>query len=71
VGVQTSDDARRSREGRACWPEEGVAELTLLLPARQAAELERLARSRGLTLGQLLRRLVRDHLARGAAPAPR
>jgi hypothetical protein len=40
-----------------------VTEVSLLLPAWQMAALERCASSRGLTLGQLLRLLIRDHLA--------
>src|SRR4051812_13214687 len=39
------------------WPGDGVVEVPLLLPARQAAALEARARARGLTLGQLIRRL--------------
>jgi hypothetical protein len=39
-----------------------VTEVSLLLPAGQVAALERSASSRGLTLGQLLRLLIRDHL---------
>jgi len=39
-----------------------MAELFVLLPGRQAAELDRLACSRGLTLGQLIRLLIRDYL---------
>jgi len=42
--------------------EGGVVELALLLPARQAAALERAAHQQGLTIGQVLRRLVRDFL---------
>jgi hypothetical protein len=40
-----------------------VAEVGLLLPGAQAAALERAARRRDLSVGQLLRRLVRDYLA--------
>jgi hypothetical protein len=39
-----------------------VVEVALLLPGRQAAALERLACSRGLTLGQLIRRLIQEYL---------
>jgi hypothetical protein len=52
------------------WPDEQVAELLLLLPGRQAAELERLAHSSGLTMGQLTRLLIRDYLADRGGPAP-
>jgi CheY-like chemotaxis protein len=60
---------------RAVGPPEGlfprgaeVAEVTLFLPAADAAALEQAACSRGLTAAQLLRRLVRDFLARGDSP---
>jgi hypothetical protein len=43
-------------------PDEQVVELPLLLSGEQAAELERLAHSRGLTTGQLIRLLIRDVL---------
>jgi hypothetical protein len=42
--------------------DEPVAEVSLLMPTRLAAEIERLARSRGMTLGQLIRLLIREHL---------
>lgn len=44
---------------------EDVAEVVLLLPARQAAALEREARRRGMTTGEMMRRLVRDFLTPG------
>lgn len=39
-----------------------MAELLVLLPAPEAAALERAAKQRDLTAGQLLRRLIRDFL---------
>ena len=39
-----------------------VVELSLLLPAEQAAEMESVAFQRGLTAGEMVRRLVRDFL---------
>lgn len=39
-----------------------VMELPLLLPAGDATALERAARRRGLTVGQMLRLLVREFL---------
>jgi hypothetical protein len=42
----------------------GLVELPLLLPLAQVALLERQARQRGLTLGQMLRRLIRDWTSR-------
>jgi hypothetical protein len=41
-----------------------VAEISLLLPGWQLAVLEEAARSRGLTSGQLVRRLLRDFINR-------
>jgi hypothetical protein len=55
---------------RTCSLDEEMAEFSLLLPARHAAEMERLARSRGLTLGQLIRQLVCDYLIDRAGLAP-
>jgi hypothetical protein len=55
-------------ENRAGWSERQIAELSLLLPAWQVAELERLARARGLSIGQLIRRLIGDYLASRNGP---
>jgi hypothetical protein len=41
-----------------------VVELELLLPAERAAALEQAARARGLTVGQLTRRLIYEFLDR-------
>jgi hypothetical protein len=48
-----------------------VVEVTLLLSAEQASELEAAAHQRGATAGELVRRLVRDFLVgqRTATPA--
>ncbi len=46
-----------------------VVELGLLFPAAEAAALEAEARRRGLTLGEMLRRLVSDFLTRGERTA--
>jgi hypothetical protein len=35
-----------------------MVELSLLLPGRQLAQLETVARRQGLTMGQMLRRLI-------------
>lgn len=40
-----------------------MVELPLLLPRWQAMELEIAARERGMTTGQMLRRVIRDLLA--------
>jgi hypothetical protein len=57
-------------EDRAVWPKEQVAEVALLLPQPQAAELERLAHSRGLTMGELLRLLIREYLTQPGWTGP-
>jgi hypothetical protein len=46
-----------------------VVEIPLLLTARQAAALCRASRRRGMTAGQLARRVLADFLGRGARPA--
>ena len=62
------DQAEGLMNSWICWLDEQMAELSLLLPAWQAAEMERLAHSRGLTVGQLIRLLIREYLAdRGRA----
>lgn len=58
------DRGGRPEVGQVCWVDEELAELSLLLPAWQAAELERLASTRHLTSGQLLRLLITDFLSR-------
>jgi hypothetical protein len=45
-------------------PDEDFVEVMLLLPVWQVAALETAARSRGLTTGGMLRRLIRDYLMR-------
>jgi hypothetical protein len=47
-----------------------VVELPLLLPRWQALELEAAARLRGMTTGQLLRRMIRDVLDEEAPVVP-
>ena len=48
---------------RSGWGE-AMAELTLLMPYRLLEALEKEASSRGVTTGHLLRRLIRNCLAR-------
>jgi hypothetical protein len=57
------DNTERPIERRPSRLEEEMVELSFLLPGRQAAELERLAHSRDLTVGQLIRLLIHDYLA--------
>jgi hypothetical protein len=47
-----------------------IAEVSLLLSVGQAEQMERLAHSRNLTLGQLIRLLIRDYLADWVEPGP-
>ncbi|MCC6421004.1 MAG: hypothetical protein IT429_22435 [Gemmataceae bacterium] len=42
-----------------------IAELSVFLPGWQVTGLERAAHQRGLTVAQMLRRLVNDFLTRG------
>jgi hypothetical protein len=57
-------DAQATRpDDRPCEWERAFTELTLLLPNWQLEGLERAASSRGVTTGQLLRRLIHNHLA--------
>jgi hypothetical protein len=67
--TMTRDHAGCPIESRTYWLNEEMAEFSLLLPARQAAQMERLAHSRNLTLGQLIRLLIRDYLTDGASTA--
>ena len=55
-----SSDARIDQE---------VVELPLLLPRWQAVELEAAASRRGMTTGQMLRRVIGELLASQPAPA--
>ena len=70
--VGTMNDEHRScpAEDQVVWEDEQVTELRVLLPRQQAAELEKSAHSRGLTLGQLIRLLIRDYLADRSGAAP-
>ena len=65
--TMTRDHAEGPMKSRICWLDEQMAEVSLLLPGWQAVEMERLAHSRGLTLGQLIRLLIRDCLTDRAA----
>jgi len=52
-------------EGPPGGPVQEMLELVLLLPARQALALEQAAQRQGRTIGQELRRLIREFLAEG------
>jgi hypothetical protein len=47
-----------------------IVEFSMLMPGWQAAALEATARSQGLTVGQLVRRLVQDFFSKFAQPRP-
>jgi hypothetical protein len=54
------------------WLDDEMVELPLLLPGRQAEALEAAAHRRGLTVAQMIRRLIRAFLAdvqQGEQPA--
>ena len=57
----TSDAKRMDQE---------VVEFPLLLPLWQALELEAVARRRGMTTGQMIRRMLGEMLAAHPAPLP-
>ena len=57
------DRSGRPEVGQVGWLDQDVAEISLLVPGWQAAQLVSLANSQRLTVGQLLRRLVRRYLA--------
>lgn len=49
-------------------PDDRFVEVTLLMPRRQAAELEALAIARGFTVAQLLREVLGNYVRREAIP---
>jgi uncharacterized protein (DUF2267 family) len=61
--VASRDHAGWLIDGRTWWLDREMVEHTLLLSGYQAADLERLAHSRQLTVGQLLRLIIREFLA--------
>jgi hypothetical protein len=65
--VQPLFDAVSSEAART---DQEVVEFPLLLPRWQALELEAVARRRGMTTGQMIRRLLGEMLASQPAPAP-
>jgi hypothetical protein len=68
--TMSRDQAGCPIKRRTCWQDAEIAELSLLLPAGQAAQMERLAYSQNMTLGQLIRRLIRDYLTDRVATGP-
>jgi hypothetical protein len=68
--TMSQDHAEGPTKSRTCWLDAEMAELSLLLPGSQAAQMERLAHSRGLTLGQLIRLVICDYLTDRTALGP-
>jgi hypothetical protein len=62
------DHDGRLPEERICPLGDGVAEVALLLPRRHLAALERIACSRGQTLGQLIRLVIHAYLTSPGQP---
>jgi hypothetical protein len=62
LNAMSPERPKRPPADRIRWLDEEIAELMLLLPGWQVMELEREASSRDLTLGQLIRGLITDHL---------
>ena len=49
--------------GLTCRLAEEMTEFAVLLPSWEALQMERRARSQGLTVGQLIRTVIRDYLS--------
>jgi hypothetical protein len=62
MGIMSEDKTEYSIGRQTYWQDARIAEFSLLLPAREIAQIERLAHSQNVTLGQLVRRLIRDYL---------
>ncbi len=60
IATPLEGGASYSRGAGVSRPESDPVEMTLLLSQDQAATLEEAAHDRGLTVGQMLRRLVAD-----------
>jgi hypothetical protein len=56
----------RPEIGQVSWPEKEIAEVSLLMCAWEAAQLVTMASVQRVTVGQLLRGLIREFLAREA-----
>jgi hypothetical protein len=67
----TGDPVHPLLEAGMTRQDQEVVELPLLLPKWQAVELEAAARQRGMTMGQLLRRVIREALDDSGAGMPR
>jgi hypothetical protein len=57
----------RPEIGQVSWLETEIAEISLLLRAKEASRLAALATAQRVTVGQLLRGLVREFLAQEAS----
>ncbi len=69
--LRTGDPVHPLLEAGMTRQDQEVVELPLLLPKWQAVELEAAARQRGMTMGQLLRRVIRQALDASGAGMPR
>lgn len=56
--------------GARPWPAGDISEVALLLPSSQVEALERAASRHGITVGHLLRLMVKLHLELGWENAP-
>lgn len=56
--------------GARPWPAGDISEVALLLPSSQVEALERAASRHGITVGHLLRLMVKLHLELGEENAP-
>jgi hypothetical protein len=54
----------RPEIGQVSWLDEEIAEISLLMPGWQAAQLVAIATRQRVTVGQLLRDLVKSYLAK-------
>lgn len=52
----------RPEIGQVSWLDQEIAEISLLIPAWEAAELVTMASFRNVTVGQMLRALIREYL---------
>jgi hypothetical protein len=70
IVTSLGDEAFLSRGPDLSRLDADLVEMTLLLPQEQVATLEEAAHDRGLTIGQMIRRLVRDFTSRQRFQAP-
>ncbi len=59
--------SERPKFGQVSWLDNEIAEISLLMPAWHAAQLLTAATAERVTVGQLLRGLIREYLAQRPA----